>query len=160
MSNNLTQGETMTTTDVKIAREVDGRLAELHDRRYRISRHLNSVLDTLKHWGMSVEDARANSSMTRRVESIDKWTAELDEIGVEIDAAEADYTGWTRFFFVQHLHNTTECSSFRWNTRIVWYRDLRSHRRRSGGGIRSDALHQVFQVSTSTGESGLAPAPG
>ena len=110
----------MTTTDVKIAREVDGRLAELHDRRYRISRHLNSVLDTLKHWGMSVEDARANSSMTRRVESIDKWTAELDEIGVEIDAAEADYTGWTRFFFVQHLHNTTECSSFRWNTRIVW----------------------------------------
>jgi len=114
------KGTEMITTNIETAREIDGRLADLHDRRYRISRQLNPVLDRLRRWGMTLDDARTNLSMTRDVEWIDRKMTELDEIGIQIDATEAEYTGWNRFFFVQHLHNTTECSSFRWNTRIVW----------------------------------------
>lgn len=30
------------------------------------------------------------------------------------------YAGWTRFYLVEHIHNTTACSSFRPTTRVGW----------------------------------------
>ena len=35
-----------------------------------------------------------------------------------------NYTGWTRFYLVQHIHNSTHCSSFRPTTRIGWLPDV------------------------------------
>jgi len=42
----------------------------------------------------------------------------LADIAVQIDKDE--YTGWNRFFMVEHIHRSQHCSSFRPTTRIGW----------------------------------------
>lgn len=42
--------------------------------------------------------------------------------------AEADYSGWSRFFLVQntngHIHSTLHCSTCRWDTDFAWLPEL------------------------------------
>lgn len=54
--------------------------------------------------------------------------AQLDELHVRIDALEATYTGWSRFFLVTssagHVHSSTHCSTCRPTTAFGWLPEL------------------------------------
>ncbi len=114
----------MGTTQIEAYRKVDSRLAELNIRRNRLLSTLSGAKNTLKHWGYAnVDTARMawESGVKRQITTIDEATAKIEAIELEMKTIESnEYTGWNRFFYVKHLHNTTHCSSFRWNTQIAW----------------------------------------
>lgn len=67
---------------------------------------------------------RIEPAIARRVELFEQ----LDELRVRIDALEATYTGWSRFFLVTssagHVHSSTHCSTCRPTTRFGWLPEL------------------------------------
>lgn len=114
----------MTTTDIHTARQIDAQLADLQG---ELNKHLNRIsnaYNSLNRYGFDLERARiagrTKSTFRIKVETIESETAKADAIKAEMRELNKGYTGWNRFFLVQHLHNTQYCSSFRWNTQIGW----------------------------------------
>lgn len=102
-------------TDLQRAREVDSRLAEIANRINRAMRSLTQYKNTISMFGEGHFRSR------HAVEMRDKLVPQIEELRAEMDEINAnEYTGWTRFFFVKHLHSSTTCSSFRWNTQVAW----------------------------------------
>jgi hypothetical protein len=114
-----------THTDIHTARQVDAQLADLQNALNKHLNRINNAFNSLNRYGFDLERARiagqTNSTFRIKVETIDSETAKADVIKAEMrELNETHYTGWNRFFLVQHLHNTIYCSSFRWNTQIAW----------------------------------------
>ena len=119
------KGNQMITTEIHTARKIDTQLAELQG---ELNKHLNRIsnaYNSLNRYGFDLERARiagqTKSTFRIKVETIESETVKADAIKAQMrDLNEAHYTGWNRFFLVQHLHNNQYCSSFRWNTKIAW----------------------------------------
>lgn len=61
-------------------------------------------------------------SAEARLRAAVKWVARYSDAAQALDIEL--YTGWPRFYRVQHIHNSTHCSSFRPTTRIGWLPEL------------------------------------
>jgi hypothetical protein len=111
--------DTIRKSEIDTYREIDTRIAAAWNEFWKVQ---DKVIKTQK-------TLRVYKSMGPRyaadIERISAKEAEYVVIAeslraavIELDAKE--YTGWTRFYLVKHIHNTQHCSSFRWNTRIGW----------------------------------------
>jgi len=124
------------TVEIAKAREVDTRIAaawsEYHIVADKVADAKKSISNNEKTIKMYMGRRNAEhviNSLTRRNADLESMVAELTvqaallaENAQAID--DAEYTGWTRFFLVKHIHNTTHCSSFRPTTRIGWLPDV------------------------------------
>lgn len=118
--------DTNRTAEIANAREVDTRIAaewaSYYDKRDE-ARSLEKKVDAdrktadrMPRFAAQIEEgckaAERRAKVLRAEAAV--FLAKADEIEGN------EYTGWTRFFLVQHIHNSTHCSSFRTTTRIGW----------------------------------------
>ncbi|QWY81895.1 hypothetical protein SEA_HONK_72 [Microbacterium phage Honk] len=115
------------TAQIAKAREVDTRIAEAWGAYYAATASAKALRAearrTRKNIGGYYPDQRARllaraDEKEARAAQIEAEAAPLKEAAIELDKAE--YEGWTRFFLVEHIHNTAHCSSFRPTTRVGW----------------------------------------
>jgi len=105
-------------TEIAIAREVDERLSVIWSKFYDKRDQANDWSKRVRY--TSNPKLRAEYDLvaaTRLAEAM-----EFKNQALEIEKAE--YTGWTRFYLVRHIHRTQNCSSFRITTRINWLPDV------------------------------------
>lgn len=119
------------TAELANAREVDTRIAAEWAKAYDVldiirvnEKSIREAAKSLKfrHVG---NDPRLVKHYEARIESLEKTNQglrnEFNELAAEAQLINnAEYEGWSRFYLVQHIHNTTACSSFRLRTRINW----------------------------------------
>lgn len=120
------------TEEIAKAREVDERIAAAWSAYWAVADEISSLKKAIKknqttlrayegrkHAERVVDSlTRSNVRMQARIDEITPEAALLAENAQHID--DTEYTGWTRFFLVKHIHNTTRCSSFRATTRVGW----------------------------------------
>ncbi len=115
--------------EIAAARAADERIAAKWDEFWEVENPLRAVR-------MEVSSVRKRlARATVRGWTTDSYTRQLTELNARIEelapiaqerasaARELDadlYTGWSRFFLVEHIHNTARCSSFRLTTRVGW----------------------------------------
>lgn len=116
--------------EIAKAREVDTRIAAEWDAYYtarqlatELNKQIERAAEQIERWG--ARQPRLVESNNALIERNRQAIAEQQELmqihsgnAFQIDSDE--YTGWTRFFLVQHIHNTQACSSFRATTRVGW----------------------------------------
>lgn len=125
----------MRAEEIAHAREVDTRIANAWIEYYRITtplpRYRKALLEAKRsrEWfegkGFTNRALDEQQSIERTSAAIAKLEAQAEPfraLAHQID--EDEYTGWTRFFLVQHIHNTRYCSSFRPTTRVGWLPDV------------------------------------
>lgn len=120
------------TAEIAFARESDERIAAAW------SAYWAAMAPTAQH-SSTIRDASKRLRSARTVESRSIWEARIEKARAAIAAIEADalplaqaardlddelYTGWQRFYLVQHIHSSTSCSSFRPATKIGWLPDV------------------------------------
>lgn len=115
------------TAEIAAAREADTLIAAKWDIYWE---HNNKAVATRKN--IKVAKSLAANYRGERLEAaqarIERMTEQLNSELLLIEQAreaaqelDADlYTGWSRFFLVQHIHNSQYCSSFRATTRVAW----------------------------------------
>jgi hypothetical protein len=111
------------STEIATARKVDTEVARLWDEFHKVN-------DVINEYYRKIERTRKASvySEARRLALVADFQDYIEILTPKAhvlrmaarDYDEANYKGWTRFFFVQHIHNTQHCSSFRPTTRIMW----------------------------------------
>jgi hypothetical protein len=121
------------TAEIAAARAADERIAAAWDLFWTAM----APIERLKSRRSSAEARVARYSRPNNLNSgeVIHAMAEAETLEAEIQSryAEANvlrdaaialdkelYTGWSRFFLVKHIHNTTHCSSFRPTTRVGW----------------------------------------
>ena len=131
-----TKGKQMNTTDIATARKIDTQLAELASVSHKHQRLISTAWATLKAYGCTdLERARVfatrnvfgqrSQRIATAIETIEAETSKAWAIQAKMNKINEDhYTGWNRFFLVQHLHNTMYCSSFRRNTQLGWMPEI------------------------------------
>lgn len=73
----------------------------------------------------AAEIAKREARVEARRADLEKAQAEVRPLAAAARALDAElYTGWTRFYLVQHIHSSQHCSSFRDNTQIGWLPNL------------------------------------
>lgn len=112
------------TAEIEQAREVDTRIAEAWGTYWKAQ---DKVLASEKSIRMmrSLSGAMWAAKTQAKMELRDAQAAEaeaLRQAAIELDKAE--FKGWTRFFYVQHIHSSLYCSSFRPTTRVGWLPDV------------------------------------
>ncbi len=114
--------------EITAAREADTRIAAAYDAAWEITVQVSDLLKRQKNLpqyasfrGMDWFKAEA-AKIETELAALREKQSEARNAARELD--ESLYTGWTRFFLVQHIHNSMHCSSFRWNTRIQWLPDV------------------------------------
>jgi hypothetical protein len=120
------------SAEIAKAREVDTRIAAEWDAYYTARTEADQHQSNIEKNQKYIAQAAGRSYAARMIESAEKSIAksqariaELQKImGQHSEAAfridSQEYTGWTRFFLVKHIHNTMACSSFRSTTRVGW----------------------------------------
>jgi hypothetical protein len=112
--------------EIAKAREVDTRIAEQWNLYYDKASEARMV-------EVRAEQLRKNAARQPRfAATFEEQAARLDR-SVKVLRAEAavfsaradeiegnEYTGWTRFFLVEHIHNSRACHTLRPTTRIGW----------------------------------------
>jgi hypothetical protein len=94
--------------------------ADAHEAEARADR---AGADMVAYWGRRAEQHRARvASLAQRIEVANAAAKSHADAANAIDAAE--YTGWRRFWLVQHIHASQYCSSFRPTTRVGWLPDV------------------------------------
>jgi len=119
------------TDDIAAARAADERIAEVW------GIYWDAVDEQVAPAVLSVREARrlakhaagrnaerAAAAQTRLEAAIAREDAAREAVRPLRDAArtldDELYTGWTRFYLVQHIHSSQSCSSFRPTTRVGW----------------------------------------
>lgn len=114
---------TARTAEIANARKVDTEVARLWAEFYAVNDQIapiNKKISNLRKytWYTAEQKAAQTADFEAHIAAIVAKATPLREAAQAYDAA--NYTGWTRFFLVKHIHNTTHCSSFRITTRIGW----------------------------------------
>lgn len=109
--------------DIAKARGIDTEVARLWAEYYTVADQVaplhTQIKQTAKYtWYTAEQRAQRVLGYEARITALLEQAAPLRDAASAFD--KAHYTGWTRFFLVQHIHNTTHCSSFRPTTRIGW----------------------------------------
>jgi len=117
--------------EIAAARAVDERIAEAWDRYWAHEWHrLNSEAraaerDAQRHGYSSEIMARRRERAAVARQKADAAHAAAEQLAE--DARELDrelYTGWNRFFLVEHIHSSMTCPSFRPTTQVRWLADV------------------------------------
>lgn len=115
-------------------RNIDTQLAELyavvHGLRHRMGEVSKWISDKKKYAAKSynqneryqTEAAKLIAGWEETVEELKGEIAKASKVAQDFNAE--NYTGWSRFFLVKHIHNTHHCSSFRPTTRVGWLPDV------------------------------------
>lgn len=118
------------TAEIEKAREVDTRIAAeweaYYNARYlatEYAKQIERAQGQIERWG--ARQPGLVESNTRLIERKQIEIAEQQALMVKHsekanEIEEAEYTGWSRFFLVQHIHSNRNCSSFRPTTRVGW----------------------------------------
>lgn len=115
------------TAEIAKAREVDTRIAAAWNLAYdkretaqEIERRAAQAGKVYFHDTPARAAEKAARAAEIKAEAVPVWAeaSELSAAAIRLDRAE--YEGWSRFFLVKHIHNTTACSSFRPSTRVGW----------------------------------------
>ncbi|AWY06694.1 hypothetical protein SEA_ZETA1847_60 [Microbacterium phage Zeta1847] len=126
-----TMTNTTRTAEIAAAREADTRIAaawaayyEVADKAKTLRSEARRLRKNLGHFAANVAASRTKRAdeYDARAEAIDAEALPLREAAVELDREL--YKGWTRFYLVEHIHNTAHCSSFRPTTRVGWLPDV------------------------------------
>ena len=119
--------------EIEFARLTDTEIARLWDEFHTANDQLDSAKSALnkalenrdgKHWLFTVggtnwlKNEERITELTDLIEKLIPIVSARRKRAADYDAAH--YTGWSRFFLVKHIHNTTRCSSFRITTRVGW----------------------------------------
>ena len=114
------------------AREVDTRIAALWADYYVVADQISELAKAVSRYSKSERNAPEGRYKVMYAGMVEKAQAQIDELkpsaeerrAAATSVNEAEYTGWNRFFLVQHIHRSMSCSSFRWNTRVGWLPDV------------------------------------
>jgi len=119
----------MDTDYITKAREADTRIAAEWDKAYDQADRVREIDRVIKASGNRLAFYAKQPTRLRseglRIEKLEAKREDAVLVATELSEA-ADqldnelYGGWNRFFLVQHIHNSTRCSSFRRTTRITW----------------------------------------
>lgn len=119
------------TAEIAKAREIDTEVARLWDEYWTVAskaadleKAANKSEKVIGQYPAHRRDAIRSRIANQRFQAANlRVEAEpLRQAAIKFD--KDNYTGWTRFYLVQHIHNTTHCSSFRPTTRIGWLPDV------------------------------------
>ena len=117
----------MTNTQTPQPQEIDAQLAEIYA-------PLSAAIETIEQARETLTRSYVKRSPQRCAElekTIAAAKAAMDALDAKAEPLEAIYRAepWTRFFLVPggHLHSNRRCSSFRWNTRIMWLPQYSGH---------------------------------
>lgn len=115
--------------EIAIARAADEQIAAMWDTYWDARKPIVELerqrANELKSQRRSSRPEAFADRIARLGEKIEVATAEarpLAQAARDLDAKL--YTGWTRFYLVQHIHNSPHCSSFRPTTQIGWLPDV------------------------------------
>lgn len=113
--------------EIAYARDSDSRIAEawgdfhaINDKAVALTKAAAKSQRSLGHYPEHSR-ARIQARIDRdeaQAAEYRKEAAPLREAAIELD--KELYTGWNRFFLVEHIHSSQHCSSFRPTTRIGW----------------------------------------
>lgn len=107
--------------EIAVAREVDTKLSKLWSEFYKYRVFANNAAKYLKQYEARGQKRWADESR----KSLETYNLHLDGLRAQIaEIEENEYTGWTRFYLVQHIHRNVYCSSFRPTTVIGWLPDV------------------------------------
>lgn len=116
------------TAEITAARQADERIAAAWGEYW-------AAIDRSAPHADALKDARRRLKYSRTDESREVWLARIAKAQAAVaDAADAAeplaqaardldaelYTGWRRFYLVEHIHSSRSCSSFRLTTRVGW----------------------------------------
>lgn len=119
---------TTRTAQIEAARAADEKIAAAWAEYWEVADRRRPHHDRIK-------DAQRRFARARTPEQKATWQDRIDheQAAVRAITAEAEplaqaahdldaelYTGWQRFFLVEHIHSSTRCSSFRITTRVGW----------------------------------------
>lgn len=112
--------------EIAKAREVDTRIAEQWNLYYakiaeamKLEKAVEQDKKNMVRWPRDAKMFEA--SITRAERRIKVLRAEAFVFAAKADEIEGnEYTGWTRFFLVEHIHNSRSCHTLRPTTRIGW----------------------------------------
>lgn len=114
-------------SEIAAARDADTRIAEAWNAFHAVNNKAvalrKSAAKSKKVLGQypPVSRERIAARIEREESQAAEFAAEAAPLREEaINLDKELYTGWNRFFLVEHIHNTTHCSSFRPTTRIMW----------------------------------------
>lgn len=121
------------SSEIAKARAADERIAAAWDVYHEATAPIDAIEGEIRqarrrlrtYAGSPVTVARYEDrieKLTAAAEALRPAAAAAREAAVDLDREL--YEGWTRFFFVQHIHNSLRCSSFRPTTRIAWLPDV------------------------------------
>jgi hypothetical protein len=121
------------TAEIAAAREADERIAAAWEARHEADKlHAEPARERLAYSRRMRKHLRgdeilaADARIEERLAALRALYAEhvqpLEDAAKTLDREL--YTGWTRFYLVKHIHNTTACSSFRPGTKIGWLPNL------------------------------------
>lgn len=113
--------------EIAHARNVDSQIAEAWNEFHAVNDKAVALLKTAAKSKKSLGHYPASSRdrIAARIEKDEAKAAEYQEEAAPlrqtaIDLDRENYTGWNRFFLVEHIHNSQHCSSFRPTTRVGW----------------------------------------
>lgn len=118
--------------EIDHAREVDTRIAAAWELYYTETDSAKPAQAEIKQATKSLRYARDEKMKTYYTNKIARLEVKIAEIKINAEPLrqaareldQAEYEGWTRFYSVQHIHNTPQCSSFRPTTRLSWLPDV------------------------------------
>jgi hypothetical protein len=126
MANNT---PTPRTAEIALARDCDEKIAAAWDLYWEARKPIEAATQTITEARKRLRSTRSPETYLARIADAEArielaaLTAEpLRRAAIALDAAL--YTGWTRFYLVQHIHSSQHCSSFRSTTRVGWLPDV------------------------------------
>lgn len=117
------------TAEIAAAREADTRIAAAWEQYWtamapadQARKDIKSAQKMVAYYGTA---SREGQRYVERIATLEAKHAELlaaaEHLRVAAIALNKElYKGWSRFFLVQHIHNSMNCSSFRPTTKIGW----------------------------------------
>lgn len=120
--------------EVAHAREVDTEVARLWGEFWKVQNQIVQLLgwaEDKRKWAKKPYNQNERYQAEAEAEIV-KYTDQAEALMPEanslkqaaMDYDKANYGGWTRFYLVQHIHNSTYCPSFRPTTRVGWLPDV------------------------------------
>lgn len=113
--------------EIANARKVDTEVARLWGEFHKVNDQIRPIQKRINSYAslrsMSAElRTERIAKLEAQIEALRAEAAPLREVAQKFDRE--NYKGWTRFFMVQHIHNSMNCSSFRPTTRVGWLPDV------------------------------------
>jgi hypothetical protein len=130
---------------IAVARTADEQIAAAWDSYWAVAGPMH---DKLKQ--AADEDGRARRGWASSAARSERLRAEAEALRPQADSLRAAavtldqklYTGWNRFFLVQHIHRSTACSTLRPTTRVGWLPNV--------SGLTEEEAVQEYQTALCT----------